>query len=224
MNDKLLRKTRMLDNNDGLPQLSDNVFSGGVDWPWYIKADAEELYNKWYAQIFETDLYRGLMRGGKGTGNSADRLAKDTGGHFRLMEPRQHGNGRLISGSWYPSQLAVLRDGGHGASQGGITASPEHGAFSVIMAGGADPTGHQYPNEYHGDVVLYCGTDNANREVDAPSPDTKATLLNHREGRPVRLFRSSNLNSPHAPEIGFRYDGLYSVAGFDLWLGSRRWM
>lgn len=213
--DKLLRKTRMMDNNDGLPQLFDDHFSNSVQWPWYIKADAEELYNKWCKKVFETDLYRGLIRGGKGTGNSADRLAKEDGGNYRLMNSRQHGNGLLINGSWYPTQLAVLRDGGHGASQGGITASPEHGAFSVIMAGGADPTGHQYPNEDRGNEVLYCGTDNTNREVDAPSQDTKAMLLNHKTGKPVRLFRSSNLNSPHAPEIGFRYDGLYTVAGYE---------
>lgn len=215
VNGKLIRKTRMLDNNDGLPQLFDKEFSGGINWPWYIKADAEELYNKWYAEIFETDLYRGLIRGGKGTGNSADRLAKEEGGKFRLMNPRQHGNGLLINGSWYPSQLAILRDGGHGASQGGITAQPEQGAFSVIMAGGVDPKGKPYPNVDHGDEVLYCGTDNTNAEINAPSPDTKAMLVNHAEGKPVRLFRSSNLNNKYAPELGFRYDGLYAVEDYE---------
>ena len=215
VNDKLLRKTRMMDNHDGLPQLFDKQFSDGIDWPWYVKADAEELYNKWYAKIFETDLYRGLIRGGKGTGNSGDRLAKEEGGKFRLMNPRQHGNGLLINGSWYPTQLAILRDGGHGASQGGITASPEFGAFSVIMAGGMDPKGEPYPNVDQGDEVLYCGTDNTNAEVNAPSPDTKAMLVNHAEGKPVRLFRSSNLNNKFAPELGFRYDGLYSVEGYE---------
>jgi len=215
VSDKLLRKTRMLDNRDGLPQLFDNEFSDGVKWPWYIKADAEELYNKWCAGIFETDLYRGLVRGGKGTGSSADKLAKDKDGHFRLMNPRTHGDGILVNGSWYPTQLAVLRDGGHGASQGGITASPEDGAYSVIMAGGMDPKGRPYPNVDRGDEVLYCGTDNTNAEVDAPSHDTKAMLVNHAEGKPVRLFRSSNLSNKFAPELGFRYDGLYSVEGYE---------
>lgn len=215
VSDKLLRKTRMLDNRDGLPQLFDKEFTDGVNWPWYIEADAEELYNKWCAGIFETDLYRGLLRGGKGTGSSADKLAKDKDGHFRLMNPRTHGDGLLVNGSWYPTQLAVLRDGGHGASQGGITASPEDGAYSVIMAGGMDPKGKPYPNIDRGDEVLYCGTDNTNAEVDAPSHDTKAMLVNHAEGKPVRLFRSSNLNNKYAPELGFRYDGLYSVEGYE---------
>lgn len=215
VSDKLLRKTRMLDNRDGLPQLFDSEFSDGVKWPWYIKADAEELYNKWYAGIFETDLYRGLVRGGKGTGSSADKLAKDKDGHFRLMNPRTHGDGLLVNGSWYPTQLAVLRDGGHGASQGGITASPEDGAYSVIMAGGMDPKGKPYPNVDRGDEVLYCGTDNTSAEIDAPSHDTKAMLVNHAEGKPVRLFRSSNLNNKFAPELGFRYDGLYAVEDYE---------
>jgi len=215
--DKMLRNARMLSNDDGLPQLFDNAFSGGVDWPWYIKADAEELYNKWCAKIFETDLYRGLVRGGKGTGNAADKLARDDDGHFRLMDPKQHGNGLLVNGSWYPSQLAVLRDGGHGASQGGITASSQEGAYSVIMAGGVDPKGKPYPNEDHGDEVLYCGTDNTDLKVDAPSQDTKAMILNHTNGKSVRLFRSYNLGSKseHAPERGFRYDGLYDVKDYE---------
>ncbi len=42
----LLRLNRMLHNEDGLPQLFDQRFNKGVDWPFDIKADAEELYNK----------------------------------------------------------------------------------------------------------------------------------------------------------------------------------
>lgn len=217
--DKLLRKTRMLDNNDGLPQLFDDEFSGGVPWPWYLRADAEELYNKWCGKVFETDLYRGLVRamGGKGKGNSSssDTLGKDSK-RYRLVNPKQHGNGLLINGTWWPTQLAVLRDGGHGSSQGGITSDPVEGAFSVIMAGGLDPNNKPYPNIDRGDEVLYCGTDNPNVELNEPSRETKAMIINHKNGQPVRLFRSSNLGSKFAPEQGFRYDGLYAVAGFEI--------
>jgi hypothetical protein len=83
------------------------------------------------------------------------------------------------------------------------------------MAGGMDAKGKPYPNVDHGDEVLYCGTDNTSAEIDAPSPDTKAMLVNHATGKPVRLFRSSNLNNKHAPELGFRYDGLCDVKGFE---------
>jgi hypothetical protein len=218
--DVLLRKTRMLDNADGLPQLFDKHFSEGIDWPWYLRADAEELYNKWCKRTFETDLYRGLdpaMRGkAKGSSSAYDKLDK---GHerYRLVDPKQHGNGLLINGTWWPTQLAVLRDGGHGSSQAGITSHPEKGAFSVIMAGGLDLQSKPYPNIDHGDEVLYCGTDNAaTATVIEPSKDTKAMIVNHESKCPVRLFRSSNLGSPYAPEQGFRYDGLYEVADFEL--------
>jgi hypothetical protein len=220
---KLLRRTRILDNNDGLPQLFDSAFTNGIEWPWYLKADAEELYNKWYTGEFETDLYRGITRGlptkkGKGKGkadaSAADRLAE---GHqrFKLMDPKQHGNGLLLNGAWFPSQLAALRDGGHGSSQGGITGNPTSGAYSVIMAGGEDPSGKPYPNEDGGDEVLYCGTDNKDKSLNQPSPDTASLLTNYRTKQPVRLFRSHNLDSPFAPELGFRYDGLYDVVSFE---------
>jgi hypothetical protein len=223
---KLLRQTRMLDNKDGLPQLFDSAFTDGVDWPWYVKADAEELYNKWYTGEFETDLYRGITRGlpakkGKGKAKAddsvADRLAEGHEGHerFKLMGPKQHGNGLLLNGAWWPTQLAVFRDGGHGATQSGITGNPTSGAYSVIMAGGVDPSGQPYPNEDRGSEVLYCGTDNKDKTQNKPSPDTASLLTNHRTKQPVRLFRSHNLGSSFAPELGFRYDGLYDVASYE---------
>ena len=220
---KLLRQMRILDNKDGLPQLFDKAFANDIDWPWWLKADAEELYNKWCTGEFETDLYRGIERSfankkGKGKGkadsSSADSLMK---GHerFKLMDPKQHGNGLLLNGAWWPSQLTALRDGGHGATQGGITSNPKEGAYSVIMAGGEDPSGQPYLNEDNGSEVLYCGTDNKNPDVNKPSLDTEALLTNYRTKQPVRLFRSHNLDSKFAPELGFRYDGLYDVVSYE---------
>jgi hypothetical protein len=217
--DKLLRKVRMLDNANGLPQLFDDHFCGGIDWPWYLRADAEELYNKWCMKIFETDPYRGLIRAMKSKGKSSssnyDKLEQGSE-QYRLVSPKQHGNGLLINGTWWPTQLAVLRDGGHGSSQAGITSQPDKGAFSVIMAGGLDSKSNPYPNIDEGDKVWYCGTDNLKSEINEPSPETNAMILNCENKRPVRLFRSSNLGTQFAPEKGFRYDGLYEVAGFEL--------
>ena len=42
----VLKANRMLHDEDGLPQLFDTNFSGGVVWPFDIRADAEEVYNK----------------------------------------------------------------------------------------------------------------------------------------------------------------------------------
>ena len=221
---KLLRQMRILDNKDGLPQLFDSAFANDIEWPWYLRADAEELYNKWCTGEFETDLYRGITRGlankkGKGKGKAADASGADrlTDGHqrFRLMDPKQHGNGLLLNGAWFPSQLAALRDGGHGSSQGGITGNPTSGAYSVIMASGVDPSGQPYPNEDRGSEVLYCGTDNKDKDQNQPSAETASLLTNHHTKQPVRLFRSHNLSSPFAPELGFRYDGLYDVESYE---------
>ncbi|KAM0720166.1 hypothetical protein Q7P37_004302 [Cladosporium fusiforme] len=212
---KLLRAHYMLHEATGLPVLFDSV-----EVPWDIKADAEELYNKWSTGEFETDIYRGITRGKMGrkdkaklNESSADSLQEGSK-RFRLMEPKQHGNGRLLNGQWFPSQLAALRDGAHGSSQGGITGSAGEGAFSVILAGGMDPSGRPYPNEDRGNEVLYCGTDNKGPEPE-PSTETRFMLQNEKSKQPVRLIRSHNLNSPYAPELGFRYDGLYVVVSHE---------
>jgi hypothetical protein len=92
--DILLRKTHMLDNADGLPQLFDKFVCGGVDWPWYLGADAEELYNKWCMRVFETDLYRGLDRAMRGKAKSSssayDRLEEGSE-RYRLVDPNNIG-------------------------------------------------------------------------------------------------------------------------------------
>lgn len=213
---QLLRNNYML-HDDGVLSLVE-MAPGGVALPFDIRADAEELYNKWYTGEMEVDIYRGITRGlpGKKTStasSAADRLAP---GHekFKLMDPKQHGNGRLLNGQWWPSQLAALRDGAHGSSQGGITGSVGAGAYSVIMAGGVDPSGQPYPNEDRGDEVLYCGTDNK-ASTNEPSAETQFMLENVRSKQPVRLIRSHNLHSPYTPELGFRYDGLYTVVDYE---------
>ncbi|KAL1582891.1 hypothetical protein WHR41_08381 [Cladosporium halotolerans] len=211
VNETLLKKHRILDNDRGLPRLFDAAFSKGIQWPYAIKADSEELYNKWCARMFATDLFRGINLGIKGRNSEggADSLMEDYR-QYRLMDPKQHGNGLLLNGAWFPSQLAALRDGAHGSSMSGITCAPGDGAYSVIMAGGKDTSGVQYPNEDQGKVVLYCGTDNI-KDTNGPSAETKMMLENVRNGQPVRLLRSHNCPSDWAPEVGVRYDGLYSV-------------
>lgn len=111
---KLLRAKRMLHSEDGLPQIFDPAFSGAVPWPWDVKADAEELYNKWYHGDFDTDIYRGIVRGkpakkGKSkeaSSSAVDKLADDAG-RYRLMDTHAHGNGKLLNGQWVSSVSCV---------------------------------------------------------------------------------------------------------------------
>ncbi|KAK5111601.1 hypothetical protein LTR85_011830 [Meristemomyces frigidus] len=202
----LLRKNRILHNEDGLPQLFDQDHTGGVNYPEYVQADAEELYNKWCRHDFETDLLRGIIQGKPGTKkhNFEDKTTDKIDPSYEgRVSPKFHGNGLLLNGQWWPTQLTTVRDGAHGATIAGISGAEGEGAYSCIMSGG-----HDYPDEDHGNVVLYCGTDSNDGSVTGP---TKRMLESEENGKPVRLIRSHNLKSEHAPEIGFRYDGLYKV-------------
>ncbi|KAK3614219.1 hypothetical protein LTR56_027397 [Elasticomyces elasticus] len=59
--DRSLRTTilRFLHDEDALPQTF-QARAGGVAEPWSIKADAEELHNKWCLEEFDPDLLRGI--------------------------------------------------------------------------------------------------------------------------------------------------------------------
>ena len=203
----LLKLHRMLHNEDGLPQMFDPQYNGGVVWPFDIRADAKELYNKWCRHIFETDILRGIRfqvatsaskkEGGPRNADSIDPKYKGA------VSAKYHGNGDLLNGQWWPLQLCALRDGAHGVSQGGISGRPGEGAFSCILSGG-----HDYPDIDNGAEVYYCGTDSTDGSA---TGYTQLMLESADNGNPVRLIRSHNLKSQYAPVIGFRYDGLYKA-------------
>ena len=164
----LLKLSRMLHNQEGLPQLFDSDYSGNVDWPFDIRADATELYNKWYRKIFETDLMRGIKfsmsRDRDSAGDSIDPAYAGT------VPANYWGNGDLLNGQWWPLMICAFRDGAHGLIQGGIYGKAGEGAYSCLMSGGdayRKPGGDRDKDsgdgdgdndEDYGDVVLYCGT------------------------------------------------------------------
>ncbi|KAK0354686.1 hypothetical protein LTR94_011397 [Friedmanniomyces endolithicus] len=204
---QLLRENRMLHNEDGLPQIFDEAFSNGLRFPWDVRADAEELYNKWCLQDFDTDLLRGIKLGkpgSKNVGKTVDSIDREYKGRAFA---KFHGNGLLINGQWWPTQLTTVRDGAHGLPIAGISGTAGEGAYSCIMS-----AGHGYEDEDHGEWVLYCGTDSKDGTV---TDYTQRMLESVENGKPVRLIRSHELKSPFAPEIGFRYDGLYKVMSFE---------
>lgn len=213
VNKQMLRNTKMLDNESGLPQLFDKNFAKSVDWPYDIKADAEELYNKWCRQDFATDIMRGINCGKPKVGKKSSKETIDRSSD-RLLEgyptinANYFGNRHLLNGQWWPTQLTCLRDGAHGSSQAGISGGSiedKVGAYSCIMSGG-----HEYGEDKDmGDVVLYCGTDC--KDGSGTITDSTWRMIHSVGKNPVRLIRSHNLNSDWAPKIGFRYDGLYDV-------------
>ncbi len=117
-------------------------------------------------------------------------------------------------GAWFEDRAALRAAGVHRPTQAGICGSAETGAESVVLNGG-------YPDDADGgDVILYTGAggqDIGGQHVrdQTLSRTNLALVTSLRLGLPVRVVRGSRLESKHAPEQGFRYDGLYRVA--DYW-------
>ena len=208
VNPQLLKRHRMLHNEDGLPQIFDSRHTNGVNWPWDIRADAEELYNKWCRRVFDTDIMRGIDFSKKDAGDS---IYPDYKAKF-VPSSKYHDKGDLINGQWWPFQICALRDGAHGSIQGGISGASGEGAYSCVMSGGNALDGNPYPNEDEGGTVFYCGTDSDDGKVTAYTQRMLESLDN---GQAIRFIRSHNANTPYAPEVGFRYDGLYRVVGVE---------
>jgi putative restriction endonuclease len=108
----------------------------------------------------------------------------------------------------------------------GIWGTGRDGASSIVMSGG-------YEDDIdEGDVIVYTGhggnDPNTRRQV-ANQDLTQGNLALAKscdDGLPLRVTRGFRLDSPYAPENGYRYDGLYTVerywsqvgrSGFKIW-------
>jgi hypothetical protein len=211
-----IRKKQLL-HNTGLPAIFHKDFSAGVDYPWYLKEDAAELYVRWWSRDLSPQLFRGIKLGrtrniALGRDGVADSLLP-----VSKYPGRRHGkffgNAHLRNGQWWPTQLAAVRDGAHNASIAGICGKVGEGAYSCLMSGG------QYPNIDHGDNVWYYGTPAAN-PGDGRTTATQLMIESKHSKLPVRLLRASQMTTEglnvYKPEAGIRYDGLYTVVDFEL--------
>ncbi|KAF2091260.1 hypothetical protein K490DRAFT_54154 [Saccharata proteae CBS 121410] len=206
----MVRKKQMLHNASGLPQIFDPAYSGGVEYPADIRSDALEQYVRWASRVFSVELLRGTVE-----------ITKK-GRKIRCLEPgypgrmlaNYYGEGNLINGQWWPTQLCTVRDGAHGATQGGIFASQGKPAYSVVVAGGGG-----YKDVDEGEDIWYSGTDSKDGKV---TENTASLIENVKNKVPVRVIRSQNGKNPtFRPTFGYRYDGVYDVLGFEV-LDSRR--
>ncbi|KAI5202555.1 hypothetical protein E4T39_04667 [Aureobasidium subglaciale] len=206
-----IRKKFLLHNDRGLPAIfrSDNV-----DYPWYLKEDAAELYIKWWSKDTDPGLFRGIKLGRAKNSKIGRDSAADT------LDPkyagRRHGNffgnGHLRNGQWWPTQLCAVRDGAHSATIAGICGKSGEGAFSCVMSGGS------YPNIDRGNEVWYYGTESD--DPTCPTDSTRHLIENSKSHQPVRLLRAAKMNTEGAndyrPAEGMRYDGLYEVVGYEI--------
>jgi putative restriction endonuclease len=89
------------------------------------------------------------------------------------------------------------------------------GADSIVVSGGYED------DEDYGDVIIYTGHGGNDPETGKQIADQKldrgklALLKSRLEGLPVRVVRGAHDRSQHAPNAGYRYEGLYYVE--DAW-------
>lgn len=199
----VVRKKKMMGEENALPCIFD---SKNVAYPWDLQADAWQLYLRWYDQGFAPNLLRGIITN-DGKNRTSDKIDPSWRSNVSLgTSANYHGQGNLVPGQWWPTQLCAVRDRAHGASQGGISGAKGQGAFSIVMSAGA------YADQDNGDEIWYSGTDT---KTDQPTENTQRLMESCElfPDRPVRVLRSMQLPSdnPYRPSVGLRYDGLYKV-------------
>ncbi|XP_046332435.1 UHRF1-like protein [Haliotis rufescens] len=138
-------------------------------------------------------------------------------------------------GTVWNYRIDCSRDGIHRPTVAGIHRG-EEGAYSVALSGGYDD------NIDLGECFTYTGEGGRDLKGTASNPKNLRTAPQSKDqaltngnlalsrscenGNPVRVIRGYKLDSPFAPEEGYRYDGIYTVekfwfttglSGFGVW-------
>jgi hypothetical protein len=198
-------------DGEGLLRLVDRNSTDNIEWPFDIRADAEELYRRWYKKQFDPDLFRGIHLGKSNSPSQqydhrTDKL--DPGWSSRYPLNPDQGSDDFINGQWWPTQLAASRDGAHASPDIWIDHRPDKGVVSCILHGGRG-----YDNVDYGDEVLL--STSGVRSKGSCSYRTQAMKYRLEHGGSLRLLRSSSIKSKYAPRVGLRYDGLYDVVAIE---------
>lgn len=118
-------------------------------------------------------------------------------------------------GTVYANRAAAALAGVHQVRQQGIAGNRTVGCASIVMSGGYDT------DEDHGHEIFYTGRGGQNpnnprgphiADQDLVVNDNAALVTSQSTGKPLRIVRGSGHDSPFAPSVGYRYDGLYKVA------------
>ena len=82
---------------------------------------------------FTTTLMRNInVTGGRGHQSRAYAICDLT----RKRPANVVGHNGVSVGQWWPFRVCMIRDGAHGASQGGIDGGEKSGAYAIVVAGG----------------------------------------------------------------------------------------
>lgn len=104
--------------------------------------------------------------------------------------------------------------GVHRPRLAGISGSESEGADSIVLSGGYED------DQDLGDEIIYTGHGGRDSETGKQVAHQQLTrsnlalIKNQLQGLPVRVIRGASLSSNYAPQIGYRYDGLYGVAEY----------
>ena len=82
----------------------------------------------------EDSAFKHAMRGILIGGESRRRYRLDKNYHPSPRSHKEFGHNGLEVGDWWPQRICALRDGAHGAIQGGIAGSFLTGAFSIVVS------------------------------------------------------------------------------------------
>lgn len=132
----------------------------------------------------------------------------------------------ILEGTSFENRIEVSLSKIHRPRQAGISGSQNEGADSIVVSGGYED------DEDYGDIIIYTGHGGRDQESGKQVTDQElvrgnlALAINCKEGLPVRVIRGSHKKSSFAPDIGYRYDGLFRVedywkekglSGYDVW-------
>ena len=113
-------------------------------------------------------------------------------------------------GATFLTRKDVAAAGVHKPLQKGISGSKDEGSDSIVISGG-------YEDDFDtGEEIIYTGAggqDDKGRQIENQElvGDNLALAKSGIDGLPVRVIRGADKKNPFAPELGYRYDGLYLV-------------
>jgi putative restriction endonuclease len=128
------------------------------------------------------------------------------------MPERQFGEIKGVEeGALFDSREALSAAGVHRPTQAGISGAESEGSDSIVLSGGYED------DEDLGNVIVYTGHGGRDPNTGQQTQDQTFTRGNAALARskvlglPVRVVRGFQMDSPFAPEQGYKYDGLYWV-------------
>ena len=128
------------------------------------------------------------------------------GRFFGHPHHRKIGNISIVEGGGLHSRRDLLQSGAHVFDIRGVDGNKDCGVFAIVVS-------RQDDSKREGDGLAWLSY------TSTIAQGAKAMLTSYRTGKPIRVFRSSKLNSEFSPPARaggsswYRYDGLYVVQG-----------